>query len=120
MSINVVKNEEHMTKIHEVAIKKENISIKHECNLCGNEFETPYLLKKHADIHKESLRIKCNFCNKNVFKYRMKQHVQSVHEKIRNHVCPAPGCKAKFSQKCSIKRHVIRMHKQQVKNFMCD
>jgi hypothetical protein len=75
----------------EEAIKKKRQPIRkksYNCPTCGKIFHGPKNLYQHKISHTASSYF-CNLCDKKFKRpHGLKQHVKSVHENVKNHVCP--------------------------------
>ena len=93
------------------------------CPTCGKAYGRMEHLKKHEDvIHKgikkwpTAVEVKCEFCGKTLHNTSIKQHIKSVHEKIKDFQCPK--CGKAFSEKASLKDH-DKIHTG-IRDFGCD
>ena len=65
---------------------------------------------------KATKKIKCSICDKKIVQSRLKLHVETVHEGIKNHQCQF--CDKKFGQSDNLKRHVKIVH-EGIKDHQC-
>ena len=64
-----------------------------------------------------SVKVKCEYCGKSYARAALKQHIKSVHEKVKDFQCPK--CGMAFSEKRSLKNHDSTAHSE-IRNFKCD
>ncbi|ODM90830.1 putative zinc finger protein [Orchesella cincta] len=71
------------------------------CKYCGKEVKGNDALKTHERLH-EGYGKMCTICNRKFV--HLKDHIQTVHERIRKYECHL--CEFKFLKKCNLDRHV--------------
>ena len=77
------------------------------CDICGNQFTRKFNLEKHLNtIHGQELTVNCKYCNINIVKSRLQNHIDSVH-KDKKFVCV--NCDKKYSYKGDLKKHKCRV-----------
>lgn len=92
----------------------------HQCEQCGKEFETSYLLKLHQRTHNDAW-LHCQTCD---FKTKYKRNLET-HERrhlqdqglAANYVCELCGKELRDPE--TLERHVKAIHEKSL-NFMCD
>ncbi|XP_059094305.1 uncharacterized protein LOC131889253 [Tigriopus californicus] len=92
----------------------------HQCEQCGKEFETSYLLKLHQRTHNDAW-LHCQTCD---FKTKYKRNLDT-HERrhlqdqglAANYVCELCGKELRDPE--TLERHVKAIHEKSL-NFMCD
>lgn len=102
------------------------------CSLCDLKFVYLTALKNHEKKHlrekgfhrkmrnplRQRTRHQCEFCAQSFSQLgNLKRHVNSVHFKIRNFVCPFDGCESAFALKSTLDVH-YRQHTG-LKPFQC-
>ena len=88
---------------------------------CDKRFYDKKSLASHKfSGHREKTYNCSHGCDK-MFKThnQMKNHVQSVHMRVKNHRCEWPGCEYSAYYKKNVDRHYKAVHTKQ-KNFVCD
>ena len=72
------------------------------CHICGSNFKTLKLLRKHQDIHQEDVSL-CNLCEKTFTnKVKLKDHKRYVHS---NSSYECQECKKTYSNPQNLKIH---------------
>ena len=91
-----------------------------KCDLCAIEFSNMLEYKSHIkEVHpnpRVTTKVKCEICGKTYLQATIKQHIKSVHEKIKDFQCPK--CGKAFSEKASLKDH-DKIHTG-IRDFGCD
>ena len=64
---------------------------------------------------KEGNYVRCDECDKNISRKHLKEHVKSIHLKIKDYSCEQ--CPSMYATKSLLKQHLLR-HKDE-KNFKC-
>ncbi|XP_035712276.1 zinc finger protein 708-like [Folsomia candida] len=95
----------------------------HTCSTCGRGFGDWAAMKRHEVTHLEKCTrkiFKCELCPQtSSSRGNLRTHVQSVHEKQRNH--PFAFCDKRFSTLINMRTHVERTHPTNtVKIRSCD
>ena len=99
------------------------------CDFCGKSFKAKAGMEEHVlKIHtsseeKEKLKMPCDYpeCDyKGITKAALKKHIDRVHLKIKNHVCP--HCSKGFAAIGPMKEHINGTHLglKPIKCPMCD
>ena len=81
------------------------------CQYCELVFESAYQRKFHMKEHKQetrSQRKECSICGKKLKEYFLKSHMKQAHTDQRVSICNY--CEKTFTQKGSLKRHVVTTH----------
>ena len=81
-------------------LKKSQVQTNFECKICTKRFKTRMELKHHKKTHLTT--IECEYCQKSLNKYYIKQHVQ------QKHACAL--CGKAFVQKLDLKSHLETFH----------
>jgi hypothetical protein len=85
---------------------------------CNAEFRGNYFLKSHIRSVHKAKQHQCHLCGKQ-FKYRsLLAHVKTIHENIRDIVCPFAGCGKMFGRYTSLDVH-MRIHRDE-KPLKCE
>ncbi|CAH2097787.1 unnamed protein product [Euphydryas editha] len=95
---------------------KHNPAGDHLCNLCGKGFETAEILTGHMLLHINpvGLLVTCPFCNQNIKRNTLTQHIKYVH----NNKPQCNICSKTFANQNNLKRHMM-IHSG-IKDFECD
>ena len=95
---------------------KEHGSQRFQCIQCCKLFPTRYRLRRHEEVHSETLIHQCLHCERG---YRvlnnLHRHIRSVHLSGKNFDCSI--CNVSYSRKDVLKRHML-LHSD-TKNFHC-
>ena len=106
----------HTLQVHE-GVKK--IYQKYECDQCNKIFNGKSSLRRHIrNIHEglyEETKVECNICGKKICERFMKEHIKTIHEKIKDQKCP--HCEMAFKQKKTLTAHLVRH--TGIKNHEC-
>ena len=78
-----------------------------QCDTCGKHFKNELQLKDHVKIYHNEGGSKeaCVICGKIVLKCYMKNHIKSVHDKVKDFQCAT--CGMSFSHKSDLKKHTL-------------
>lgn len=87
-----------------------------QCPICGKIVAQ---LVKHLPVHSKTNRFACPDCPKR-FKHSstLKQHVNSIHLRLKQFYCPIEGCKEGFTDRTSLKYHVTVNHRN-ARDYVC-
>ena len=98
-------------------IEKHILKCQIKCNPCGIKFSNKFEYACHQKEVHPPLEIKCQICGKSYYNASIKQHIKSVHEKIKDFQCAK--CGKAFSEKGSLKWHDKMVHTGS-RDFKCD
>ena len=90
-----------------------------KCDPCGGiEFSNKLKYICHQkEVHLlDPVKVKCEICGKSYSRASIKQHIKSVHEKIKDFQCLE--CGKAFSEKATLKAH--ETFHTGIRNFKCD
>ena len=87
------------------------------CDTCGKSFNSKHYMEQHRRLthstaeEKEKMKIACDYADckyRGMTKRFVQKHVNIVHLKIRNHVCP--HCSKAFVDVKNLKEHINGIH----------
>lgn len=88
------------------------------CLLCLKELKSHRTLLDHMNTHRGDLKHKCQFCGKRfVNPTRLKNHIQSVHQEVKELKKPCPKCGRTIT--LSMFEKHLKLH-DQPKKFVCE
>ena len=91
-------------------------TIKHRCKRCQKRFDTAEILSEHMKTC-DTVNT-CHICGATLVSPTvLKKHLESVHEKIKNHPCDK--CNQAFYSKTCLNQHIAAVH-EGIKNCQCD
>ena len=91
----------HVTTIHD--------SRQYVCPECQRVYVSKSGLREHVyKMHKKLTRYRCETCGKGFFVRTLYYDHVAAHNGVKRHTCSM--CEMKFTNKCTLKRHVIRFH----------
>ncbi|TMW44607.1 hypothetical protein DOY81_010310 [Sarcophaga bullata] len=109
------QNEFHSKKDY-IAHIKEHGSQRFQCIQCCKLFPTRYRLRRHEEVHSETLIHQCVHCERGYrVLHNLHRHIRSVHLNGKNFDCSI--CNVSYSRKDVLKRHML-LHSD-TKNFHC-
>ena len=88
--------------IRKCNIEKHILKCQIKCNPCGIKFSHKFEYACHQKEVHPPLEIKCQICGKSYYNASIKQHIKSVHEKIKDFQCPKCG---KAMSRNEVQRH---------------
>merc|ERR1712141_650610 len=89
-----------------------------KCKDCDKAFTYVHKLKRHARVAHEGVKLKCEFCGKDLKPECLKSHILSVHSNgIKQHKCET--CGKSFALKSTLSKHISGVHKG-IRRFECD
>jgi len=112
-SANVTLNSLDSLKSVKPRARRQNIVL-HKCTVVGCKRAFP--LKSNLKKHRESVHLKlrphrCTRCSRTFYeRCKLRGHIATVHEGLRNFPCLFPGCSAAFKQNSDRKRHLREVH----------
>ena len=92
----------------------------YKCEICRAKFSQNNILMQHIQLrHPEnSQKFPCQICNTILLTEKdLKTHISSVHEEKKPFKCGM--CKSKFSEKNSLNRHMVLIHKAEKSIVKC-
>ncbi|GLG94201.1 Testis-specific zinc finger protein topi [Gryllus bimaculatus] len=92
-----------------------------KCEICNLDLKQKKGYRKHMRSHTGvKLTVKCHKCDKTLYKYSLKRHLQEVHGSERNFVCNV--CNKTYVSQARLKLHVRTVHvnKQFAKKHVCE
>ncbi|MHA2297625.1 MAG: C2H2-type zinc finger protein [Candidatus Hodarchaeales archaeon] len=110
------------TSNRELQVNKQNISRKDNvsekcvkesgskfvCDLCSSEYSSKYRLQEHIRTVHEGIRYRCELCNKDYAdRSGLAKHIKNVHENIRYH---CKQCNKEFQTPSGLSRHLKSIH----------
>ncbi|XP_073831211.1 uncharacterized protein isoform X1 [Musca autumnalis] len=76
----------------------------YECEHCFKQFRNYSIFQNHLRTHSKDKDVECQICNKRCSTiYRLRNHIQSVHNNIYQHICDI--CGKKFKSKPAFQKH---------------
>lgn len=96
-----------------------NKNTTHECDRCNKIYATKSNLKQHTNtVHNKIKNFNCDQCDKSYKrKGGLKRHIEGFHDKIKNYECDK--CNYICSDRNSLKLHIKSIH-DKIKDFKCD
>ena len=80
------------------------------CGVCNKHFKTKSMLKQHFQSVHEKIKYSCNICEyQATTKGSLKKHIHSVHEKIKY---PCNLCEYQATRRGSLKNHIQSVHEK--------
>ena len=91
-----------------------------KCEICRAKFSQKNSLMQHIKLRhlEKSQKFPCQICNTILFSEKdLKTHISLVHEEKKPFKCGI--CKSKFSEKISLNRHMVLIHKAEKSIVKC-
>ena len=87
-----------------------NVKKDHKCETCGKAYTSTYKLKRHINsVHEGLKNHNCETCGKDFnLKSTLRRHIRNVHEGLKNHKCDL--CVNAFTCKADLKAHIANVH----------
>lgn len=77
-----------------------------KCDICGKNYSTKAILKKHRKIHGDGVEFRCNLCSKGFKNTLELERHNKIHLGVRPYSCHL--CNNTFSEEGSLKTHMKR------------
>ena len=103
------KLECHIEKVHEVNELLDNTN-----NEIYELKDLSEMIKEEVPLKNEKKYLQCPFesCYKTyTTSYNLKVHIKTFHYKVEEFICNYEGCNQSFKHKCSLERHLMKLHK---------
>ena len=90
---------------------------KFTCEICGKQFLSKEVLKKHMQALHKGLRFSCDQCNfSSATLFALKMHIKTIHEKVKSFLCDQ--CDYKAASKNTLNKHIRTAH--ELIRYPCD